>query len=301
LIGWLLERLEKHPHALFSEAELVNRDAAAFEALRSMRLLRRLPIDQDAGMVGTTDGRQLQVLDHDGRLEAFDEDDFEFEPISTDISALARWRVDLARLAEAIRDANLLVGAPSLLTDRLVFVGDRPGATGQAVVLGLFADRATALVHAQSLLRILPDKYVRITVVSPSYVPNPAEEMALNSDGIDVTAWRNGQPFSIADSPPPRTHASVSGNDDPAAFRIGVDGRAVWFLGAEHVVTPRQAQVVQLLYDARTNRTPSLGQDYLLEQIGSPGARLRDLFRGSSLWGTLIVRGGGKGTFRLSI
>jgi len=299
LIGWLLERLEKHPHAAFTEAELIQRDAAEFETLRSMRLLRRLPIDQDAAMVGTTDGRQLQVLDDNGRLEAFDEDDFEFEPISTDISALARWSVDLIRLAEVIRDVNLLEGAPSLLTDRVFFVGDRPGTANQAVLLGLFADRATALAHARSLPRILPAKYVRITVVSPSYVPNPTEELALNSVGIDVTAWENGEPFSIADSSPPRNEAFMSG--DSAAFRISVDGRTIWFGGKERTLTSRQAEVVQLLYSSHKSRTSALSQDYLMEEIGSPGSRLRDLFRKSPLWGTLIVRGGTKGTFRLNI
>jgi hypothetical protein len=48
---------------------------------------------------------------------------------------------------------------------------------------------------------------------------------------------------------------------------------------------------------------PDVHQDELLKEIGRPCSRVRDSFRSANpeLWGTLIVRGARKGTFRINL
>src|SRR5262249_52955083 len=68
------------------------------------------------------------------------------------------------------------------------------------------------------------------------------------------------------------------------------DYRTIRFNGTSYNLTTRQAQVVQILHDAYKNRTPGLGHANILERLGTSKSRLRDTFRKTGLWGTLIVK-----------
>lgn len=76
-------------------------------------------------------------------------------------------------------------------------------------------------------------------------------------------------------------------------------GSVVWF-GSYHVFTAAQARVIEVLWNAWTNGTPDVRQEHLLDAAGSVGKRLVSLFHGHSAWGTMIVQGQVKGTFRLA-
>lgn len=93
---------------------------------------------------------------------------------------------------------------------------------------------------------------------------------------------------------------SADANGGEAGFRHSPDFRSVFHQGREISLTTQQAQVVELLHRAAENQTPELSQDYIMERLGLPGSRLRDTFRNSEAWGTLIVPGKTKGAFRLS-
>ncbi len=82
--------------------------------------------------------------------------------------------------------------------------------------------------------------------------------------------------------------------------RHSIDFRSVNWFGAAYSFTPGQAAVVRLLWEARDNQTPDVGQETLLEAGGSEGSRLADLFREHTAWATLIVPGTSRGTFRLA-
>ncbi len=84
-------------------------------------------------------------------------------------------------------------------------------------------------------------------------------------------------------------------------FQHSDDFRSVTWKGKKFTFTSRQAQVIELLYDASQNNTPDVGKDYILEQLDSPSSRLRDTFKNSPVWGTLIIRGKKKGTYRLNL
>jgi hypothetical protein len=86
----------------------------------------------------------------------------------------------------------------------------------------------------------------------------------------------------------------------PTGFpRHSADFRSVHWFGADYTFTPTQAAVIRQLWEAWEDGTPGLGQETLLEGAGSTGDRLRDVFRGSPAWGTLVVPLG-KGLFSLA-
>lgn len=98
--------------------------------------------------------------------------------------------------------------------------------------------------------------------------------------------------------------------NSPSGFRHSRDFKSVHWAGEIFTFTPRQAQAVQMLHEAWRNRTPGIGQDAILENLGSLGRdkfgsampqQLRDLFRRNPVWNALIVRGERRGTYRLAL
>ncbi len=72
------------------------------------------------------------------------------------------------------------------------------------------------------------------------------------------------------------------------------------FLGQPYFVTPRQGEVIKILFMARRD-VPAKA---ILRTLGTPNSSLRDTFRGTKaqeLWGTLIVQGEKEGFYRLNI
>jgi hypothetical protein len=104
-------------------------------------------------------------------------------------------------------------------------------------------------------------------------------------------------PAAAGADPPPTPGPAPAA---PTGFpRHSADFRSVHWFGADYTFTPTQAAVVRQLWEAWEDGTPGLGQETLLEGAGSTGDRLRDVFRGSPAWGTLVVPLG-KGLFALA-
>ena len=76
---------------------------------------------------------------------------------------------------------------------------------------------------------------------------------------------------------------------------------SITFNDQTFTLTSRQAQVVQILHEAHKNELPDVVQHHILEELGSQRSRLRDTFKRSDLWGTLIVQGKKSGTYRLNL
>jgi hypothetical protein len=77
-------------------------------------------------------------------------------------------------------------------------------------------------------------------------------------------------------------------------YRIVTVGRKAYHFGAT------QGFVVGLLHREMRAGAPAIHQNRLLELAGSECRRLAHLFRGNSAWGTLILPGPVRGTYRLS-
>lgn len=84
-----------------------------------------------------------------------------------------------------------------------------------------------------------------------------------------------------------------------AAYSHSSDFRAVHWFGADYTFTPTQAAVVRTLWEAWEDGVPELGIATILEAAGSESDRLPPLFHGHAAWGSMIVKGDGKGTYRL--
>jgi hypothetical protein len=83
--------------------------------------------------------------------------------------------------------------------------------------------------------------------------------------------------------------------------RHSVDFRCVCLGCKEYTFSPTQARCVEIMWKASENGTPEMGQQAILEAAESRSTRLREVFKNSSAWGTLIVRGKKRGTYRLDL
>jgi hypothetical protein len=80
--------------------------------------------------------------------------------------------------------------------------------------------------------------------------------------------------------------------------RHSLDFRSVYWFGEEHIFTPTQAACVKILWENWEQRTPTVGEQTILDTADSAGSRLRDIFKGHPAWGKMIAPAG-KGAFRL--
>ena len=87
-------------------------------------------------------------------------------------------------------------------------------------------------------------------------------------------------------------------------FIHGPDYRCIRLRGAVLTLSPREAEIVQMLHELYENGTPDIGQEYIINEICGPESnvkRLRDLFSDKRVWNALVVKGKRSGTFRLNI
>lgn len=92
--------------------------------------------------------------------------------------------------------------------------------------------------------------------------------------------------------------------EELAPPRHSPDYRSVVWFDTDYHFSGMQAAAIEVLWKAWENGTPVVSQHFLLTEIESSCNRLLDLFRrgpGKKAWGTLIIRGPVKGTFRLNV
>lgn len=94
-----------------------------------------------------------------------------------------------------------------------------------------------------------------------------------------------------------RLRGNISSLADEA--RHSCDFRCVSWFGRMYYFTPDQAACVRVLWRDWENGTPEVGQDAIKEKAGFRSKRLVDFFKDNEAWGTIIVGGTTKGTFRL--
>jgi hypothetical protein len=94
---------------------------------------------------------------------------------------------------------------------------------------------------------------------------------------------------------------AITGDNPP--FSHSEDYRNVTVRGENYTLTPRQAQMVQILHEARENGIPELSVALILEKLDTPNSRWQDTWRGSpdarkALIRNLHIR---KGFLRLNV
>lgn len=139
--------------------------------------------------------------------------------------------------------------------------------------------------HADDLQHLLARVRAYCAHVAPGEVPYDVRITFLSGRKLQHPIT---QP-PVAAGPPPRK----------AAYTHSTDFRSVHWFGADYSFTPTQAAVVRTLWEAWEDGVPELGIATILEAAGSESGRLPPLFQGHPAWGVMIVRGEGKGTYRL--
>jgi hypothetical protein len=86
--------------------------------------------------------------------------------------------------------------------------------------------------------------------------------------------------------------------------RAGSDYRSVVLDEILYDFTPTQAAIIKQLWEASRNGTPAIGQETLVEEAGSAGELVRDIFRSGGrmhvCWGVALIQGPTKGSYQLS-
>jgi len=95
---------------------------------------------------------------------------------------------------------------------------------------------------------------------------------------------------------------SKSTNAEAIRFDHTEDYRTVAIRGETYALTPRQAQMIQILHEAHENVTPDVAIDNVLERLETPNSRWQDMWRTSKeAQSALIQSGTRKGTLRLNL
>ncbi|MFQ6029244.1 MAG: hypothetical protein ACE5Q6_17340, partial [Dehalococcoidia bacterium] len=197
----MLERLERNPHAVFTQLELASRFPEEFQRAKDGRQVRRVtapPSPGESGAYVHPSGRTYVVVPVPGGWEAFDDEDPEEDPIRVSSEDLVRWTLGLEALAQRIQKASGLHGRPGSLDDHQFFLGEKLFEdTRVAVVLGLFSNEDIALRSMRSLSNLMRDSYGYFVVVCPSYNPTPEVDRELDSLDIEVIQMRPDDPFVL--------------------------------------------------------------------------------------------------------
>jgi hypothetical protein len=194
----MLARLEKDPGAVFYERELLEWFPLEFEQAKGEGLLRGVPANLEGGSYSFGLSRPYTVVTEGDRIEAFDDEDPEADPIPLTMADLVRWSLDMQVLALRFQETNCLRGVPCVLDDRLFFLGEAK-MDGQlvAVVLALVSEPRQAGQHLTALPGYLPGVHDRIAAVCPSYLPTQGERRRLESLQVFVVTPDDTDLFKV--------------------------------------------------------------------------------------------------------
>ena len=130
-------------------------------------------------------------------------------------------------------------------------------------------------------------------------------QQALDQEPIDVTPETKVKEPSTAIAVSP-VETQVKKADEvltssTPVIHFSEDYRTVRKNGQEFHLTLNQARIVEKLWQAHTNKTPEVHQSTLLEKLEIYSTRLRDVFKNSEAFNSLVVRGEKRGTFRINV
>lgn len=84
-------------------------------------------------------------------------------------------------------------------------------------------------------------------------------------------------------------------------IRHSPDYRSVTLGKSIYSFTPGQAAIVAYLHEAQIEGIKEVSAERILEDVASTNKRMADIFKRHPAWGTFIVPGSTRGTYRLDI
>jgi hypothetical protein len=85
------------------------------------------------------------------------------------------------------------------------------------------------------------------------------------------------------------------------SFEVSADGGTVRYRGKDHILTRNQSLMMGVLHRAYLKGFPDVEKLALLEAIENEEGQVKDSWKGSPLWGTLIVSDKRRGRYRLNL
>jgi hypothetical protein len=127
-----------------------------------------------------------------------------------------------------------------------------------------------------------------------------AEKIIEERTGVSPSAPKAGAPLG-SEVVAPIVGRGV-GEKEESAFIASEDYCSIKYKGVSYTLTRNQSTIIRLLHEAYLKGTSSLSKLALLSAIEAETSRVRDSFKSSELWSTLIVANRSpRGTYRLNL
>jgi hypothetical protein len=271
--------MEQNPSAAFYKNEIEEKFSADYQTALKNNLLLRLKPDYSSYW---KDNKLFRVVKNERGYEAID-DDPEEEPIVLDESDFIRYNLSLESFCRYLQKGNSLAGNPSKLNDRLFFIGDIEKEGKSFAYVLVFVNKSTVLKSIVfTIPNLLSQTYDAIIAVYPGYTPDATERRQLENSKIWAVQFPSNDfvlPFPDVLTKQP----SISG--------FSVTESSVTWRGTIYPITYGQYAVIKVLYSAHLSGSSSLRWVEIrnrLESYGHYPIRMRDVFKKSPLWKTLV-------------
>lgn len=187
--------MEQSPALVFGERELRQQSNEAFDELRMQRLIRKAAVPSSPREF-VHDGRRVVVMERDGAPPRGIDVESPGESVELDVADLARWEVNMPRLAERFRNENGLRSSYAEIGPRIHFLGEL-STGGSGVVLGFIDSPRRANVLLPALTNRLPARFSDVQVLTVTFQPEPALAKLLESCGVWCETLDANAPFRI--------------------------------------------------------------------------------------------------------
>jgi hypothetical protein len=278
--------MEQNPNAVFYGRDLERQFPEDFRQAIAERLIIRIPTNID-GYSGD-DGTLRIVLETEDGFEAIDQDDPEAEPVSLNIEDLTRYKLNVEAYTKRVQEINKLTGKAMFISERLFFLGEsRSENTAIAYVLAFINDAPIMKSVVASLLTLLPQTYNKIVAVYPKHSPTPTECRKLEDLGILAIGLRPDDCFAL----PSFNSVIVEPSSAKIAFRLSEN--SVEWDGKTYPLRKERYAVLKIMLEAHRAGEAYLAWKQIKERLVSFGlypTRMSEIFKGSPLWKTLILR-----------
>jgi hypothetical protein len=161
------------------------------------------------------------------------------------------------------------------------------------------------LHHLCSHLRRIESKDLFGRSDTGGYIEDVCRASAMFCSWLETRALDTLTPTLDRSPRPNRRPKGTVGKSSAAArtkFAHSPDYRSVTLQRKLYCLTPRQAQVVEILHEAHQSGNTDVSIAYILEQLETPGSRWQDTFKSNPQAKKALIKSGErKGTLRLNI
>lgn len=121
------------------------------------------------------------------------------------------------------------------------------------------------------------------------------------SGAIRLESAKRGTPSKTSEHGGKATSVETVIRDRPAEVTFSPDFHSLLLFGKQITLTARQATIVRILYAALEEGHPDVAKATLLGALEAETSNVRDFFRKTPLWKTVICLGSRRGTYRLNV